>query len=207
MSLHDADLSRRLSDFLARRAPPRNMASNTQAQADQIAAYLSILRRRAPQGDALTDWWGKFLDALSENSETWAWPSEKEVRNAIKVAAGATRRDQPGDGWRPDSTAINLARLNAGDPIGDFWLWGRGALQLIAAGADRSVIRQRRFAMAEAMAEIYGYDATRSKLADMRENHHKTEANINDWQRRQREMPEFPDKRAFSREELERLIP
>ena len=95
-TLHTADVSRRLIDFLDRRQPPRSFAANDSAKRDQITAYVSILTRAAPAAPALDDWWGRFLDALSELSDTWAWPSEKEVRSAVKAAnADATRAAAP----------------------------------------------------------------------------------------------------------------
>ncbi len=206
MSIHDADLSRRLNDFLSRRQPPKAFAANEKAQAEQFTAYLKALKKYAPQGDNLQDWWTRFLDELGQSSETWAWPSEREVWNACKSASGTSRREGPGDGWKADPVAINLRRLEAGEPMGDFWLWGRGALQLVAAGADRSALRERRIMQAQHMAEVYDQDTVRAKLAELKAKHERAETEVFDTQRRHRELPTIKPKRAFSRDELEALV-
>lgn len=206
MSLHDADLSKRLNDFLSRRQPPKAFAGNEKAQAEQFMAYLKALKKYAPQGDALLDWWGRFIDELGQSSETWAWPSEREVWNACKAVSGSSRRDAPGDAWKPDSVAINLRRIENGDPIGEFWLWGRGALQLLAAGADRNVLRERRLAHAEALAEMYEPEKVREILAALRVKHEGAQSELQEVQRHKREMPEVSMRRAFTRQQLEDLI-
>lgn len=205
MNLHDADLARRLKDFLDRRQPPKSFAGNERARDEQIAAYLTILRRKAPQGDTLSDWWGRFLEALSEASETWAWPSEKDVWIACKNAAGS-RTGPAGDTWKPDAVAINLARIERGELVGEFWLWGRGALQLLAAGADRNVLRERRLAHAEALAEMYEPEKVREILAALRVKHEGAQSELQEAQRHKREMPEVSIRRAFTRQQLEDLI-
>ena len=204
MSIRDADLATRLNDFLDRRNPPKSFSANVRARDDQIAAYLTILRKRAPQGDGLIDWWGRFVEALSEASETWAWPSEKDVWNACKAASQAIR-GEGGDDWRMDPVAVNVGRIARGDPIGDYWLWGRGALQLVAAGADRHALRERRFAHAEALAAIYGPDAVRAKLAELKSKHIAAEGELSDWRER-RDMPATNPRQAFTRQQLEDLV-
>ena len=206
MSIHDADLSRRMNDFLSRRQPPKAFAANESAQAEQFTAYLKALKKYAPQGDTLHDWWGRFMTELGQSSETWAWPSEREVWNACKAASGNSRRDGTGDAWKPDPVAINLRRLEAGEAMGDFWLWGRGALQLVAAGADRHALRERRIAQAQQMAEVYDQDTVRAKLAELKGKHERAEADVFEGQRRHRELPSVTPKRAFTRDELEALV-
>lgn len=208
MNLHTADLNRRLSDFLSRRQPPKSFAANETAKVDQVNAYLRIVRKYAPEGDLLHDWWGRFIDALSESSETWAWPSEKEVWAAAK---DASKRDKGGSetAWQPDSVAINLRRLQEGKPIAEDWLWGRNALRLVAAGADRGVMRDRRRGLALAMSDLYGPDEARKRLLVLKARHDSAEAVAADYAAGRvgrHDLPKAPVKRAFDADELERLI-
>lgn len=206
MNLHEADLTHRLNDFLARRQPPRAFSANEKAQTEQFTAYLKALKKYAPNGDGLHDWWGRFLDELGQSSETWAWPSEREVWNAAKAASGPSRGQSTAGAWKADPVAINLARLEAGEPMGDYWLWGRGALQLVAAGADRHALRERRISAAQTMAEVYDADTVRAKLAELKAKHIAAENELHDTQRRHREMPEYAHRRAFTRAQLEALV-
>lgn len=203
MNLHTADLTQRLSDYLARRVPPKGIGSDEKLKADQVKEYISILRRFAPEGDKLVDWWGAFIERLADNSETWAWPSPKEVAKSAKAAGESTVGKK--DGWKPDSAAINLARLNSGEPIGEDWLWGAGAMRLEAAGASRHQLRARRIEMAKAMAETYPEEDVKRRLLELKERHEKARAYVDDV-RMGRHQASIPDKRAFTDAELEALV-
>lgn len=168
-ALHKADVARRLNDYLSRRQPPKSFAADDRRKAEQMAAYVAVIVRFAPQTDALDDWWGKLLEALSESSETWAWPSEgdlvkacKSVSKALKVSAGPE--------WQVDPLAVAEKRILDDEPIGDSWLWGRSALLLIGrVGADPIMRRRDRFA--SHLASLYGDDEARRILLDLQDRH------------------------------------
>lgn len=203
MNLHLADLTNRMSGYLARRTPPKGLGADDGLKAKQIGEYVSILRRFAPEGDPLTEWWRAFESALADVSETWAWPAPKDVVRAAKAAGSSSK--PTGNGWAIDSVAINLARLNAGEPIGEDWLWGRGAIRLEAAGASRQVLRSARLRMADAMAAIYTPEAVRDRLRELKDRHEAARACKDDFERGHYSA-RIPDKRAFSKSELEALV-
>lgn len=203
MNLHVHDLTSRLGEYLARRVPPKSFGGDENLKSEQMNEYIRILRRFAPEGDALAAWWRTFADRLSDETDTWAWPSPKDVARAAR-AAGATAKPA-GGGWRPDSVQINLDRLNAGQPIGEDWLWGRNALRLEAAGASRHVLRQRRVQLAEGMAETHPPDQVRAKLLDLKARHEAARREDEDSQVIRRDAV-IPDKAAFSKSELEALV-
>lgn len=192
-ALHNADIAHRLDDFLERRRAPQTFSDNPKLRADQTEAYLTIIRRYAPRGDRLDDWWREFLTRLGEQSETWSWPTEKEVVRAAKDAGA--RQVNGADRWQPDSVEINLRRLNEGQAIGEAWLWGRGALRLEAAGASPVVLRQRRVQLAEDMAHIYAEDVVRARLKELKARHEEARANVESMQRGHHEA-NIPNKRA-----------
>lgn len=179
MNLHDAEILRKLNDYLARRRPPQ-VLSDEKLRADQIGVYAKIIRSKAPSGDQFRDWWGRFLDALAESSETWGWPAERDVVSAARAASGSHvgRRSVT----EIDSVSVNLARLNASEPIGVSWLWGSDALRLVAAGADPLTMRQRRIAYAQNLVSIYGEDSTRRRLRELKEKHEFAERALSDFQ-------------------------
>lgn len=192
MNLHIADLTKRLNDYLARRTPPKGIGTDDRLKAEQINEYVAILRRFAPEGDRLNDWWRAFLAKLADESDTWAWPAPKDVARSAKAAGAETKS---GERWHPDSVAINLTRLNEGQPIGEDWLWGRGAMRLEAAGASRVVLRERRLQLAQDMAQTYPEDVVRARLHELKVRHEEARASVDDIQRGHHEA-KIPDKRA-----------
>lgn len=203
MNLHTADLMHRINDYLSRRTPPKNFAADESLKSQQLAEYVNILRRFAPEGDKLNDWWREFMDRLSDESDTWAWPAPKELAKAAKAAGSAVGK--AGETWKPDSVAINLERLNKGLPMGEDWLWGAGALRLEAAGANRNTMRERRIQMAEAMAEIYPADQVRARLLELKARHEAARDYAEAKMESRRDV-QIPDKRAFAAGELEALV-
>lgn len=167
-ALHTADLSRRLNDYLARRQPPRSFAADDRRKVDQITAYVDILKRFSPHGDGLDDWWGKFLSALSETSDTWAWPSEGEVSKACKAAAKQVAVSDAS--WQIDPLAVAVRRIENDEPIGDSWLWGANAVMLIRrVGIDK--VQDRRDRLASHLAQVYDVDAARQMVLDLQWRH------------------------------------
>lgn len=168
-SLHTSDLTRRIHDYLSRRQPPKAFAADDQRKADQIAAYVAIVRRFAPQGDKLNDWWGKFLSTLSETSETWAWPTEGDLVKACKIIAKDMPRSD-GPKFEIDPLAVAEKRIENDEPIGDNWLWGKNALALISrVGVDAILKRRDRF-VAYAV-EVYGEGPARDLIRSYEDRH------------------------------------
>jgi len=205
MNLHVADLMTRLTDYLRRRTAPKNIGSDERLQAEQIKEYANILRKFAPEGDSLNDWWRKFCENLSLESETWAWPSPKDVVKAAKSASAETGAAK-GEQWSPDSVAVNLKRLNEGLPIGDSWLWGSGAIKLEQAGASRQRLRERRLQMAEQMNEIYPPEQVRARLLELKALHEAARADAEARKFPQQREINIPKKPIFTAEELEGLV-
>lgn len=203
MNLHTADLTSKLSEYLARRVPPKGIANDETLKVDQMNEYLRILRRFAPEGEKLTTWWREFSDRLSDESDTWAWPAPKDVARAAKAAGAVVGK--AGDDWKPDSVAINLARLNNGQAIGEDWLWGDGALRLEAAGANRQVLRERRIQLANDMAKIYPAEQVKARLLELKARHEAARDYAEAKMESRRDVT-IPNKTVFSASELEALV-
>lgn len=203
MNLHTADLTSKLSEYLSRRVPPKGIANDEMLKVDQMNEYLRILRRFAPEGEKLADWWREFTDRLSDESDTWAWPAPKELAKAAKAAGKVVGKT--GEGWKPDSVQINLARLNNGEAIGEDWLWGDGALRLEAAGANRQVLRERRIQLANDMARLYPADQVKARLLDLKARH-EAARDLADAKMELRSDVTIPNKSVFSASELEALV-
>lgn len=187
MSLHDIELKQRLSRFLARKAAPRHLTA-PEAQADEIAALLRALRTRAPRDpDALRDWWQGLEAGLDERCGR-NWPTVRDFSDAAAALAPlpGTRPAEPRD---VDSAVMTAGRMRAGEPVGEGWLYGLAACELIARGlVDRDRMEAYRSGAFRARARIYGEDEARRWEAEAKARHEEArvlwQARADDRQKR-----------------------
>lgn len=128
MNTTEQIIEAKLLGYLDRRTPPRQIINNTAAQADEIAAILRALLRFRPSGD-LNAWWERLEDSLSETCETYSWPLPKHFSKAADTASRSSQ-STPSSDWTPDPVRINAKRMNAGEVVSEFWLFGECALML-----------------------------------------------------------------------------
>ncbi len=129
--LRKADISAKLKRFLDRRSMPRALEGKPTAQADELAALVSVIDRYAPQ--SLNDWWPEFEDDIGSRNETRSWPSQGEVAASCKVVSGPITR-RPAEPVDIDSGAIWARRIRESGPVADFALYGRFAVDMIRRG-------------------------------------------------------------------------
>ncbi len=144
MNLHTSDILSRLRRFLDRRQAPRRIEGKPQAEADEVAALVGATERNAPRGaDNLAAWWPAFERELGE-AGSGLWPTEKEVREA----AGRANASQPKAGSQApvfDPHEINARRMDRGEPVGEGYLYGREAVEMIRRGlVDEATMKKYR---------------------------------------------------------------
>lgn len=169
-TLHEADCRHRLTRFLARKSCPKHLADPA-PQADEIAALLAAVIGRAPRDpDALRDWWPQFEAALDDRCGR-TWPTVKEIREAASglMQPATARPSEPGD---IDAAAIAGKRMAAGEPVGEGWLYGFAACELIARGlVDQPTMDRYRRAAHHRRARLYGDAAADEWQAEARAAH------------------------------------
>lgn len=111
MNLHQADLTRRMTEFLSRRTAPKTIAGSAEAQKAEIASLVRAVMRHAPR-DGLQTWWQEFEDALLARMKTHGWPIQSE----IDAAAKAIRREGSANPLRSLDLAADYARTH-GKPL------------------------------------------------------------------------------------------
>ena len=131
MSLHEADLKARLVRYLDRRQMPRRLEGKGGAMEDEMRALVAALARVAPRSaDRLADWWPHFEAALGEIATGGLWPTEREIRDAAKMVGSIA--PQVAVAPEPKSEHQIIAdRMARGEPVGEGWLYGRAACELI----------------------------------------------------------------------------
>lgn len=160
MNLHDADISSRLARFLGRKAMPRRLEGKPSAEEDEVRALCAALSRNAPRGaDALAQWWPAFEAALGEICGAM-WPTEREVKDAAQGTSKAMPAvaSSSAPDMRPEAMAAR--RMQAGEPVGEHFLYGFCAVEMIAAGlVDEGTMRRYRSGAFLARREAYGEEA------------------------------------------------
>jgi hypothetical protein len=89
-------LENSLGAFLLRASPPRHIAGNPQAMADEAASLGRVVNQRAPS-QGYSDWWAKFADELQRRMKTRAWPIVSEIEAAAAAVAAQSRQSSEPD--------------------------------------------------------------------------------------------------------------
>lgn len=186
MTLHAADIAARLRRFLDRRQAPRRVEGKPQAEADEVAALVGVLERNAPRGaDALAAWWPGFERELGE-SGTGLWPTEKDIREAAAKAAKAHPRQGPDVTF--DRHDISAARMARGEAVGECYLYGREAVEMIRRRlVDEPTMKKYRSAAFFGRKDVQGEAAALRWEAEMTDKHRAAKDMLHDTERTQRD--------------------
>lgn len=140
-------LTNRVSSLLSRFSPPRAIANNEEAKSDEVQIIMEAVNRFAPS-KGYEDWWPKFERELLENHETRSWPLLSELKKAAGKIRGPQKHftDITGDNAEFCPYKANAARMNNGQPVSEFYLYGREAVELKRRGLVQDDIfdRQKR---------------------------------------------------------------
>lgn len=160
MGLHENDAKSRLIRFLDRKTMPRRLEGKPVAMDDEIGALLAAVLRQAPRGaDALADWWPAFEASLGEMCGGM-WPTEKEITDAGRKHVRAVRSEAADTDMTP--AAINARRMERGEAVGEHFIWGSGAVEMIAGRlVSEDVMTRYRSAWFFGLVEVYGEDKAR----------------------------------------------
>lgn len=123
----------KLAAYLNRRSTPRNIRT-PEAEADEMDSILRRLLRYRPSGN-LDEWWQRVEDGLAESCETYSWPLPRQFSKAAEAASKTPGTvGQAGVAWEADPVKVAADRMNAGEAVGEFWLYGEKAVALEESG-------------------------------------------------------------------------
>lgn len=161
-------LTEKLTAYLGRKAAPRNLPQR--AATETMAALERCLGRYAPK-EGYEDWWPRFEDRLEEDSKTWAWPTVGEIKAAaMAITEPSERRISQADDVNPLRNAAK--RMENGEPVGDGYLYGRLAVDLIAEGlVDEATMRRYRSGLFGMLESTYGEAKALEMEAKLKERH------------------------------------
>lgn len=162
-NIRDRFLTERITGYLERKAPPRNLSPK--AQADEMAALIRCFMRFAPK-EGFEDWWPRFEDRLDEDAKTRAWPNAGEIKSAAMAVRGpSSKRISEGDEINP--LEVYGKRMEAGEAVPQGCLYGRMALDLLGGGhVTQDLLRKYRSAWYFMLKGQYGEEYARQKEAE-----------------------------------------
>jgi hypothetical protein len=194
MSSRNEYLSQYFNEWLDRFSPPRAIQNNPKAMQDDANSMLAIVGKYAPsQGYA--EWLDKVLTDLTESMTTRSWPAPGELVKACK--SRTEHREKPkGEEWQIDEAAVIGAKMKAGDPVGEGWLYGRSAVDLIKRGlVDLETMTAYRSAAFFARKGKNNEAAALAWEAEAKARHEAAKEMLRDTERHQRNV-RIPSKRS-----------
>ena len=122
--------------LLARLNAPRAVQGNTDAMKTEAQFLVDRVIKLAPSRQ-YTDWFTDFEEALLGNLETRTWPTAKEISKAAKDIAPKrpeiidyTQQEK----YQPDELKINANRIISGQQVGEHYIFGTMAEQMVRKG-------------------------------------------------------------------------
>jgi hypothetical protein len=168
------EIADRFNSYLDRYSPPRHLA-NPKAQQAEVDALLMAILGYAPQM-GYGEWLDRVCRELDRNAKTRAWPIVSEVNAACRAVTVA--RDTANRPAAPMASDVTLAAkaMNAGEAVGDHWLFGRRCVELIRTGeVMQDTLRRYRSAWYFHLKDTYGEVEARRMEAEALARHEAAE--------------------------------
>jgi len=122
--------------LLARLNAPRAVQGNTDALKTEAQFLVDKVIKLAPTRQ-YTEWFSDFEEALLGNLETRTWPTAKQIGQAAKEIAPKRpefRDDTQQKGYQPDELKINAKRIQNREDVGENYILGTMADQMVRLG-------------------------------------------------------------------------
>lgn len=175
MNLRQAEIAKALAQWLESYTPPRNMAGNPEALQRESERLLGVLTKFAPQ-DGYNGWVSSVLEQCAYQMKTRAWPTVGELGSACSNARKALKPSEKPKPFVMDIYELNANRMKAGEPVGEAYLYGREAVEMIARGlVDQETMTKYRSAAFFARKDIQGEEAALAWEADAKGRHESAE--------------------------------
>ena len=199
MTDRNEEISNTFSRWLKRYSPPLSMRDDLQTQQDEANALLRTLLKFAP-ANFHGVWLEGILERLSDQMKTRAWPTQNEI-GAVCSNTRKERVNRPGsvadDEWTLDPHLITSKRMKNGEAVGEGWLYGRMACELIQRGlVDQETMTRYRSAAFFARKDIYKEEAALAWEAERKAAHESAKATVRDPKPMQHHAINIPDKTA-----------
>lgn len=176
MSVKTETIATIFAAWLKRYSPPNVMKNDADVMKAERDSLLRVLLKFAPDRD-YDGWCNRVLDRLEYQMKTRAWPTKGELGSVCSNL----RKEQGGAGgpeWSLEPSAIAARRMNAGEVVGDEWIYGRRCVEVMETGeVSQDTLRAYRSGYFFALKKSLGDgEAARKIEAQMIAKHDAAEA-------------------------------
>lgn len=172
MNLRAAEIAKQFQEWAERLTPPQGIKNNPKAMQAEWDALLKVLLKFAPS-DGYHGWVAEALERCGMNLKTRAWPTINELGAAC---ANYRKESRSGGTHEPmamrDTYQINADRIHAKTPVGDGWIYGVNAVELITRGlVTERDLEPYRSGLFFAMKETWGEERALAVEAEFKRRH------------------------------------
>jgi hypothetical protein len=171
MSIRQAEIAKALTEWLESYSPPRSMAGNVEALQRESERLLSVLTKFAP-AEGYNGWVSSVLEQCAYQMKTRAWPTVGELGATCSNARKARQGEPTLTTFTFDVHELNANRMKAGEAVGEGYLYGCEAVELIARGlVDRETMTRYRSAAFLSRKKMHGEESALAWEADAKQRH------------------------------------
>lgn len=174
-------ITAQINDFLRLYKRPDHLDEDTAlAEMREMAEEINLLiPSTSSQGD-LEEQTRRAFRNIRQTYKGRSWPTVSHIVDAMNVAAKVVKlkpvETKVDAGLRPDTMQIMADRMRTGEAVGEGYLYGRSAVELINAGmVDRETLQSYRMGLYMAAKDVYGEEVANSMKDNWIKRHEHAE--------------------------------
>ena len=133
--MRNEELKTKTLKMLGRLNAPRAVQNNDESMKSEAEFLCNQIIKLAPSQN-YTQWFIDFETTLLSNLETRTWPTAKEISKAAKIIAPKRPefKELASEKYEPNELKINAERIKNGQDVGENYVMGAMAEQMVKAG-------------------------------------------------------------------------
>tara|TARA_Y100000994_G_C15635955_1_gene419115 strand:- start:406 stop:867 length:462 start_codon:yes stop_codon:yes gene_type:complete len=133
--MRNNELKEKTLKMLGRLNAPRAVQNNDENMKSEAEFLCNQIIKLAPSRN-YNEWFKDFEENLLSNLETRTWPTAKEISKSAKAIAPKRPefREMEPEKYQPNELKINANRINNNEPVGENYIMGAMAEQMVRAG-------------------------------------------------------------------------
>jgi len=133
--MRNEELKTKTLKMLGRLNAPRAVQNNDESMKSEAEFLCNQIIKLAPSQN-YTQWFIDFETTLLSNLETRTWPTAKEISKAAKIIAPKRPefKELSSENYQPNELKINAERIKNGQDVGENYIMGAMAEQMVKAG-------------------------------------------------------------------------
>jgi len=133
--MRNNELKEKTLKMLGRLNAPRAVQNNDENMKSEAEFLCNQIIKLAPSKN-YNEWFKDFEENLLSNLETRTWPTAKEISKSAKAIAPKRPefRELEPEKYEPNELKINADRINNNEPVGENYVMGAMAEQMVRAG-------------------------------------------------------------------------